>query len=580
MFKGSVIFCIILQLLTFCLNATLHNTKQNRFQSIPQENISMVKAPRIANEPFVVGPLVCDNSDLRNLLKQLLSQCTNNSTVVTSSGCACPPIPITASITITEPGFYCLAQDITGSIIINADNVIINMNNHTINGNGAIAISIQPGTHRIIFNGNITEADIGIEITNSADTNVTMLSLSTCNIGIFGHSVIDCVLKDMVIEAGTTGIQFDGTNDTIIVDSFIINGTSSNGFTSALGSCSNLFLINGSCELTGDIAILIGDVSNVKMSAISVNSIGNGAGGISCSGITNGSVLINVTVAGAGQSGISFANLTNGVFQECHIFSGISSISSVGFFIGAGNSNQFINCSANNIVSGIELPPNAPALRSAGFHVANGDSIQFTGCVANHIFSGNENAYGFELEAVSDASLRNCTAQRISGQGDAGFNSTGFALLGTTSVRLDNCQIIDASFETVGFIIDESSSAVVMDNCLANQCARQGYLIEGLQNSFSDCQAIACLDGFVITGTDNVFNYCQSNFNNGSGFIATGTNIILGNCSAIRNGTNGFSGVQLYHCFATKNGTDYNAVQGPLNNVTDVNFQAGANLFF
>lgn len=540
------------------------------------------KAPRVSDEPFIVGNnQCCDNSELKRLLNQLMRQCQNN---VTTGSCVCSPIAITESITITNPGFYCLANDIVGNITVVADNVIINLNNHSISSDGAsVPLVITAGSHRIIYNGSIAGSPgAGIQIdANTLDTQLNFLSITDCGIAILGDSVTDCFIKNSIIEACGEGIEFTGTNNTIGIQDFSIFNTLQNGINTSSGICTNVFIGNGTFDSTGSAALFLGDITNLHLNAISVENVRNRSGGIICNGIVDVCLFNNVTVDSVGTFGFSFADLNNGIIQNCHVFNGVNSGKSLGFFVTIGFSNQFINCSANHLVSAIEFSNlNRGPSEAAAFFVAGGDSMQFVDCVANRIFSGNDNAFGFHIDSASNISFRNCTAQFISGQGGGIFESAGFALLNTSTVRLDNCQILDAFFEAVGFIVDASSSNIVMDNCLADGCAHEGFVIDGTENSLTNCQAVAASTGFLITGTSNVFNYCQSNFNRDTGFSSVDATNFFGNCSAIKNSNNGFLNGSLYHCFASQNGTDYNGITGPTSNVNAIIFGAGANLFF
>lgn len=553
--------------------AELNDSNHKKILTIPS------KAPRISGQPFIVGNnQCCDNSNLQNLLQQLLKQC-QNTTIITAS-CVCSPIAITQPITITQPGFYCLANDITGSIAIETDNVIINLNNHTITGDVNAPLLISAGTHRIIYNGVLTGSpNAGVEIdSNSIDTQLSALSITDCPIAILADSVTDCFIHNNIFEACGQGVAFTGTNINIFIKDFTISNMASTGIDTSLAACDTIFLENGSFRSISDAAIFLGDVVNLHLNSITIESASGGIVGI---GTADTCICTNVTVDNSGPFGISFSTLINGIIQNCHVFNGETASESLGFSVGLGESVQFINCSANHLISGIEGPPTSAApLSSTAFLVTGGDTIEFTGCVANRIVSGNDEAFGFLMDSVTNVSFRNCTVQFVEGQGSGDFASAGYSLISTTTVRFDNCQVLDALFETSGFIIDANSASVIMDNCSANNCAFQGFLIAGIENSLTQCQAIETSTGFLITGTHNIFNYCQSNFNSDTGFSSFDATNFFGNCSAINNSNNGFVDGSLYHCFASQNGTDYNGITGPTDNVNATTFSAGANLFF
>lgn len=79
----------------------------------------------------------------------------------------CAPTPISKATTIETSGAYCLTQDIVGTIVIAADNVTFDLNSHVIDGNQAVALSATGVNNITIKNGAITNADLGISITNA-----------------------------------------------------------------------------------------------------------------------------------------------------------------------------------------------------------------------------------------------------------------------------------------------------------------------------------------------------------------------------------------------------------------------------
>ncbi len=71
----------------------------------------------------------------------------------------CAPITISHSTVIAKSGSYCVTQNIVGTIVIAADNVILDLNGHLINGNRApFAISAMNQKDVTIKNGAVTNA--------------------------------------------------------------------------------------------------------------------------------------------------------------------------------------------------------------------------------------------------------------------------------------------------------------------------------------------------------------------------------------------------------------------------------------
>ena len=85
--------------------------------------------------------------------------------------CACAPscqaTAITEPMTITQPGAYCLANDINGSIVVQADNVSIDGNNRMLSGDGTGSGLILEGQHATVYDFFVEGFQVGIEVRNS-----------------------------------------------------------------------------------------------------------------------------------------------------------------------------------------------------------------------------------------------------------------------------------------------------------------------------------------------------------------------------------------------------------------------------
>lgn len=93
----------------------------------------------------------------------------------------CTPTAIWQATTIDKSGPYCLAQDIVGTIVIAADNVTLDLNSHAIDGNQATAI-VASNVHNVtIKNGTITNANLGISITNAEGVRLDTIDILASN---------------------------------------------------------------------------------------------------------------------------------------------------------------------------------------------------------------------------------------------------------------------------------------------------------------------------------------------------------------------------------------------------------------
>ena len=88
---------------------------------------------------------------------------------IESCACAnsCQATAITGPTTITVPGSYCLANDINGSIVVQADNVSIDGNNRMLSGDGTGSGLILEGHHATIHDFFVENFQTGIEVRGS-----------------------------------------------------------------------------------------------------------------------------------------------------------------------------------------------------------------------------------------------------------------------------------------------------------------------------------------------------------------------------------------------------------------------------
>ncbi len=113
--------------------------------------------------------------------------------------------PITKPMTITVPGFYILANNITGNIIINADNVIVLLNHKKIM-NAKNAIVVDQRTNIYVHDGVIEgSSEEGISINQSSNVvlsginfakNTTAVSIT----GSMGVQVNHCTFTESVTQ--------------------------------------------------------------------------------------------------------------------------------------------------------------------------------------------------------------------------------------------------------------------------------------------------------------------------------------------------------------------------------------------
>ncbi len=134
--------------------------------------------------------------------------------------CSCAATPITSSITIIASGSYCLSQDITGVITIDADNVTMDLNRYAVvNGSNGIVIN-NNHADILIMNGTVgggsSATQIGISVgsgcarTALKDLNVIDCELVAVDFGGINSAPIKSVNIDRCcIESSGMGLQMD-----------------------------------------------------------------------------------------------------------------------------------------------------------------------------------------------------------------------------------------------------------------------------------------------------------------------------------------------------------------------------------
>ncbi len=113
----------------------------------------------------------------------------------------CNAQPLTTPQTITEPGYYCLANDCTGTFFIAASNVVFDLNNHT----------IRSGTDGIVITGDTVTIKNG-----------TIQGMSDRGIVIQGSG---CTLANCTLVENHFGIFIDAVAQTTIVDCRALHNT-------------------------------------------------------------------------------------------------------------------------------------------------------------------------------------------------------------------------------------------------------------------------------------------------------------------------------------------------------------------
>ncbi len=434
----------------------------------------------------------------------------------------CQPTAIIAPTTIILPGSYCLATNITGTIIINANDVVLDLNNHTI-FNGQIIISGK--NNSIVCNGildNATTGSCAISITNCSNVILDALMVINPNDGIQCGQSTNIVIKNCIISgAQKNGLTIINTSTALRIEDFeIINTTSNAIYINA--NVQDLTLQNGHIKFSNGIRAETGfSANNIKCIDIFVEGTPITLFPMNFLGTSSNFFFYNVQIADAGQ-GMQFNNISQSLFQNC-------------------------------VVKNISTPASSAG---SAFRIDNGVNNKFDNCVVlSMTTTGSTTLDAFKMTNVNNLIFKECSVEGINGVNGV---VNGFSSNNSQRITMQDCVVhnITTSTQADGFHL-QATSNVIMTDCVANGCSSNGYFSSGGANiTVSNCIANNCLaDGFHSASTTNVlYEYCYSNNNTGVGFNVA--NAICGNCESSRNvgfGFNGNSSSIAYNCFAGLN---------------------------
>lgn len=203
----------------------------------------LTKAPREAIGKPIVGPGACDLTSISQLLNSLEAQlfacCTTINlefqatfsilnadfvaTITTIDAiAACFSTSLTVGTIITQPGSYCLANDVSGSFIIVADDVVLDLNGHAVSTG---SISVLAGTNRTIRNGYITSA-LGVILTSNNNTAINNVSFtnSPAVSAISSTGSIGTSIRNVYVQNCLNAVS--NTNDTTLsIDHLIVENS-------------------------------------------------------------------------------------------------------------------------------------------------------------------------------------------------------------------------------------------------------------------------------------------------------------------------------------------------------------------
>jgi hypothetical protein len=480
--------------------------------------------------------------------------------------------------TISEPGTYCMSEDVTftfgPAITINASNVTLDLQGHYLDGGSnqvpsaiQIATGVGSNLHSItIQNGTIQNLSgsspfthgIGQGGTNSNLANVVIRDMDFYNlVGLsFGisYALYLTVVQSVLIENcatfnGGAMVAFINPSGSAVVRNIRVEQYNQ-GFSEILVE-SNLGNLVHAASVVVEDCIITTSAPALSFAFVEVNYTANA---VVRNCVTNGG-----TDAGAAV-GFYFLNVDNLVVSDCIA----QNCSAPGFIISAANSVSVVieRCIAQyNGAEGFRITTNGLG------------SLNMIDCVANNNLLNGFVVNPFSL-LVDATTFKNCFAAQ---NGECGFlltNANGSGAILNSS--FDGCVAQGNSGD--GFNLDNIAASIAafpFVNISFNDCVSQansgGVLGAG--------GSIFLGDGFGVNSATNagrhpnatiknvVFNNCvaQQNGNDGFDFGATGTSgrvdtIVCNYCTAENNASHGMNfsststNCQVYMSFLNKNG--------------------------
>lgn len=282
--------------------------------------------------------------------------------------------------TITAPGQYCLVESVTGTLTIDADDVLVNLNGFKISGGTPDNIFVQSRQNITITNGIIGNAGVignGIRFNNCTTVVVTDIKFQQSDIGCRfdatnGIRLHNCSFKDHVgVEAGT-----------------IIFENASNG---KVTSCQ----ISGGQRPSGLAVVRLLNSSNISFFDVNVaDYIGtsiNYFSSISCDSIIFTDCSVQQKVGELAQLSFLFNNCSSSGCFNCTEFSW----GGFGFFVSNSSSKILLDhCKSVNRING-----------ATAFLLTNCSDC----CIVDCIQEGN--AVGYRVNSTSNCLVLNCVAK-------------------------------------------------------------------------------------------------------------------------------------------------------------------------
>ncbi len=183
--------------------------------------------------------------DLALILKQIKYKLTNvfpslvdvAASTISIADTPCQPITISSAQEIAQEGIYCLSQDVSGDMLITGNNVLLDLNNHRIDGSVSITANNATLKNGVVENGSSGD---GVSVSGGVE-NVTIERVLVKNAirGINFENVHNSTINNCTLAQNATGLELDSSYK-IVVDNTIAECNRNAGFC-LLSSYTNCF---------------------------------------------------------------------------------------------------------------------------------------------------------------------------------------------------------------------------------------------------------------------------------------------------------------------------------------------------
>ncbi len=439
----------------------------------------------------------------------------NIDTTLTTTFAGCFLITITAPMTITQAGSYCLTTSLEGAIIITTSNVDVDLRGFTIS-NTMNGIIINQGMSNVtVSNGSITNmTDQAIIVGDSArlitlkDLEITQVSTNTTSGNVnaiefqipsgFPRGINDCLIKNVTITKSQTGMLLLNTSNTQIIDCRILD-CSSNAVDIAgliLTSSASAGHINiGACFGNQIINCNVESISSLSMSA-------------------TGIVLVNGENTLISQSSVSNITARNYAVGIELLFPGDVIID---------------NCSTANLFGQFYV---------IGIESSFGQQVTVDNCMVAELIA-TDTGIGFSFNGSFGCVLKNSVVSGIGPQLSpiSGVLSAGVLVVESADLLIENVTVLElgTTNSCVGFSTDSASSGVIFQNCSCIGISGGGT--NGFSIASNDTSLQGCKGNEISGNINNLGNSAAAGFlldNSGTAII----NASLIDCSVLNVSTN------------------------------------------